>query len=160
MKMKNEPYIINEDSWHWRFYRWYTVMNSEHARERVLKYNIDIQTVFDYHCYKPYDFCQYWRGVLLWPLIKFLSAGVVFGLFITILIASLLQSYIVYGYITMGVIFVVTALVLVGILFHVIGELTKKTIKTSREGFIGEVYSSYKNKFCRVVEYKKGGSNE
>ncbi len=156
---------VSEDSWHYKMYRAYRVLSSESSRNSYFRRrNSGVENSFektfeDYH-YMPHNFCVYWRGVLLWPVLNFVLTSVVF-LWLLALIPSLLFLLGVELSIGAGV-FVAVALALAATGFALarakenVEEFIEEKFK-DEESLIRNIYFTYKEKICPMIEYKKKG---
>jgi hypothetical protein len=147
---------INKDAWHYKFYRWYATMRRDVGRERVSNGG-SYDRYFDNFLYMPHDFCTYWRGVILWPLVNLIINIVIFGGVIVASIFSVVNSgYILVGFAAIG--FLIAAIV---VAISLIGGYLSKIARKSNtifkdDNFVAQIYKSNKDKICPVIEYEKG----
>lgn len=148
---------VNKKSWH---YKWYTftkvtssiIGNNFHAIKRRRARGQSWVEIHDGMFFAPTNFCQYWRAVLVYPLVALLVNLSIFSL----IVAGLAMNPMVMLYGILGV------LGLIGILFVIatlavgseyVSNKTKEIVR-SEDNLIGNIYKSYKNNICTKVNYE------
>lgn len=161
-----KQFTIRPDSWHYKWLSWYSVhrdvwhpksYRSDHIED--IK-DFDPVKYYANHYTQTYNFCAYWRKVLLWPALRF-----AFNIVPYIVVIAALLYFGIHGTLAMGALFFVGvfagAALLLGLAFGGIWAFDKFKMKATevvtaveRTEFVGTMIQSYKNKMCPIVSYE------
>lgn len=150
-----QMFVVNKDAWH---YRW--LMFIEKAKYNYLERKSDYEDFSGYmDWYKPTNFCEYWRRVLLWPMINFFLVLLTVGLLVVIVSIGyssaglwyLLQIFGTLGYVA-GV-FAVLIFLFMGTV-EVKDRIKRSAHKNKENNIFFSTYFSIKNKICPLLKYE------
>jgi len=106
---------------------------------------------------RPYDFCQFWRHVLLWPAFRIGFNLVFFGVwgYVMSILIGLMITYPASAAVGFAMILAVFAFfALIAALIWLSGTAADKAKKVIQgSSFANELYEAHKNKICKNVEY-------
>jgi len=149
---------VNRDSWHYKWLAYTTVMQRGMSDSWVADQVSDGELTYRQAMEKylqndiPTNFCQYWRRVLFTgpaiPLINFSLMLMVIGSFV--LFTKI--SFIVIGAFV-GAAALIFLFFIIGALFTIGTEKIYERINNTNN-FSANVYKSYKNNVCTLMEYK------
>lgn len=157
-----EPFIVEKTSWH---FRWLVLV---YGLTHIHKMWSD-ETFLEFYerrAYAPYEFCMYWRAVLLWPLCR-MAITVALLSWVVVCINQVGITTVATG---LGELLVFLACV-VGILMFFLfvfwfGEQTikhyeekekeKEKFVEQKPNFFKTLYRSYKKKYCPSIHYESG----
>jgi len=155
-------FTVDKSSWHYRWIAFVYSMGNMYGYGGYKAGHWDSYVEFyEANCIgRPYNFCMYWRHVLLYPAIRILFSIAMYGAGLRIawlLLPSLaagLADFILF--VVLGVL----ALVIFSAAIFGVSALSKKTKQKAQnvihgENFIGQLYKSYKNKYCPNILYKE-----
>jgi hypothetical protein len=176
-KFRNmEKFVVKKDSWH---YRWLAYMyylknydnyhdyigdsKKDHFRyvQSCKRNNVDAEpekeysylTFFEDKGYLPYEFCQYWRAVLLWPVVNIGTSLILIAAILFMMSLFTVGSAVFAGSMTV-ILAVVVGLIL--IITKMIDMIKDRKQTKSKDGFFKTMYKSQKSKICPLIEYEKG----
>lgn len=175
-------FVVKKDSWHYKFlglyyaikyvdnetywrtesveplgYWAYTGVNELSTAQAVGLYEANSWS-------RPWNFCMYWRAVLLWPAIRFAIniAEIVAILWMGFSVAPLVWA-VGLGMLGTAIAGAFAAIVGVYYAFKGVQKLIKKAKSSSKTdldhrtgGLFETLYTSYKKKYCPAVTYEKG----
>jgi hypothetical protein len=174
-----EKFVVKKDSWHYRWlaYAYYlknwdkyddyvkeskqdyerqTSRRNFHKLEIAPEKEYSYLTFFEDNGYPPYEFCQYWRAVLLWPVVNIGTSLILIAAILFMMSLFTVGSAVFMGGMTVilavfvGLILIITKMI----------DMIKDRKKTkSKDGFFNTLYKSQKSKICPLIEYEKGGKS-
>ena len=154
--------IVNKDSWHYKLILLSKGLSYISWDPSLIKRALEDKSVSNYfqllvdtgRLKMPTNFCQYWRSVLISPLVvltlNMLGLGVIISLIALVPVSDLI----------LGIAILVAGIALVAIIMVIyIGaeEIREKIIeiRDTPDSFFGNIYNQYKNNICTIMEYKK-----
>jgi hypothetical protein len=160
-------FVVDKNSWHFRWLAYsYMIRNLKDFNERnadrimmnaawkQINPVMNAETYFSDRGYMPYEFCSYWRQVLLWPALGVLTSFSLLACSVYFL--SFASSGII---LTISGTFLAIGLLMAGLFAAAVGGAAGiamiKDKATNSDSFFVAMYKSYKNKVCPNVEYKK-----
>lgn len=139
---------INKNSWHYKAWLLYIRVINDPAHV-VFTENLE-------RWYPPRDFCTYWRAVLLWLPLRFLSttAFLLSSILITIAMLSKFITAVPFLFI-LGLVILVVG-VIGGIFAYADYRVSKRDYNSTKQpGFLKAIYLSYKKKYCPIIELEE-----
>ncbi|PCJ96811.1 MAG: hypothetical protein COA52_00970 [Hyphomicrobiales bacterium] len=159
--------IIDENSWHYRFYKFYSVYKSLNQTQFANSTSFD--HAFSNCIYmnpKPKDFCSHWRNAVFWPALSIIitmSLWIFCGLIIYTL--GLTNVVLASSVFVIGAGLLFGGLVLAAFIYSIL-EKSKEAIKLvsqmnknakeKKSNILVIKYKSWKEKHCPLIEYKNG----
>lgn len=154
-------FVVDKSSWHYRWIAWYWEM-SQYDRSSKWRASFSKDTSVELYervvINRPYNFCMYWRHVLLWPACRF-----VFQLVAWAILLGVLTMYITtapWGFVSM-LSFVFTTVALAVTLLAagygislLLSKYRSNRQPSSRPSLFGQMYANYKDNYCPAVTYK------
>lgn len=156
-----QEFKIKTNSWHYKWLSWYRFTRDVYEPKSYYQSELvfeDKVKVADYH-HEYYrritNFCQYWRCVLLWPLLRF-----AFNL-LPIIAAISAMIYFGFGGFVVGgsmlLFFAIVAAVLGACIYataFIINKTSDAITAVEKTEFVGTIISTYKDNFCPLVTYE------
>lgn len=148
---------VNKNSWHYKWYAFTKVSRNMLGDNFTrVKYRRSLGKswveIHDNLHHAPTNFCQYWRAVLIYPLVAALVNLSIF----TVILAGLVSNPIVVGWFIVGAVGLFAVLALIaGLAIGTEAVQTRaKEMLQNEDNFFGNIYKSYKNKVCTKVIYE------
>lgn len=155
---------VNKDSWHYRWIAFaYSMANYPKYRLKKAGWqSLDYESFYDnYAINRPYNFCMYWRHVLVWPGIRLFVSLVLYGLLAASLYHCVPLIWLALGEISVGIGSLVLFMGGIAAFFLAfiwgvteIAKVIDAKVKDN-SSLLGQMYRSYKDKYCPDVTYKK-----
>lgn len=148
---------VNKNSWHYKWYAFTKVTSSIigdnfHAIKSRREQGISWVKIHDSLFHAPLNFCQYWRAVLIYPVV---AALINLTILAVILAGAIFNPINALWFLLSIVAFI---LVLFGIAILAVGSdiAAKKAKELTRndDNLVGNIYKSYKNNICTKVNYE------
>ncbi len=149
---------IDVNKWHYKAYRAYKVMRNDISREYYFdgEYDYTIDQLFDRREFMTDNFCQYWRGVLLWPVLNIVFSTIMAGITlfsIGVILTSSPGGVAMVGLMIAGIIGFIALLMFIAERFK--GAIQDNIL--TEDNIVYQAYKNNKEKICPIIEYTKEG---
>lgn len=155
---------VKRNSWHYRWLAYtsimlkyashYTVIDL-YLRENNNSYVDAYEKITVMHNFirKPTNFCQYWRNVLLYPVMTLILNLVL----VSLLTWLTINNPATVGMVSLAMVIIILTFVALCVMLYGMETVSSKLkkVKEDETSFIGNLYSSYKNNVCKLMEYEK-----
>lgn len=155
---------VKRDSWHYRWLAYNTCMSRylldkmyiDNGRAKGYSWiqiyekmgNISCKPVWQ----APTTFCAYWRNVLLYP---FITITINISLLLGLIYLVFNSGAIIAGAFAFVLVVLAAGALLLGIISGAAYTLERLDNKLEdKSSFIGNIYNSYKNRVCTIMEYE------
>jgi hypothetical protein len=175
-----EKFVVKKDSWHykclaymyylknWDMYDDYVKESKQDYERKTSRYNFhkleivpekeySYLTYFEDKGYLPYEFCQYWRAVLLWPIVNIGSSLILIAAILFMMSLFTVGSVVFAGSTALIVVGVTVLILIISKMIDMIKNRKHQT--TTKDGLFKTMYKSHKSKICPLIEYEKGGKS-
>lgn len=155
-------YKVSKSSWHYRWFRFVTYM-AYYFKWKLYRYpDVSIKYMFEHDVYMrwgimPKTICQYWRAVLIWPIVKALInlSAVALGIFLVFKFpwAALMGLGVVGLFVAGGAIFFGIAIAMVAAFDWVQEKQRARRGQPKRDNLIVNAIRAQNEKICTIMEY-------